>query len=296
VTAAVRVHLRGSIGARTIFRIPRTLVKIALTLDDVLGDWLPSLVPLPPGADGYLVTSLPQHLTGQLRSDGLRAIERQRYTRSYADLTGGYACYLEHFSSKTRSTLLRKQRRFADGAPDVRMYRTVTEIEAFDRLARPLAQRTYQERLLGAGLSDDLGRMRALAAEDAVRAFILFRDDEPAAYLYLPAQGRTLIYAYLGYDPELAALSPGNVLQLRALEMLMEERRFDRLDFTEGDGQHKAMFATGGVPCVDLLLLRPTLGNILAASGLTLFDGMVARLRGARDWPLVGPMVGRLRR
>lgn len=296
MNAATQVHLKGSIGARTIFRIPRNLVKVAFTLDDVLADVVPSLPHLPAGADGYQLTSLPDDLVHAFPNDRLRHIVRQRYTRRYADLTCGYAAYLDRFSSKTRSTLLRKQRRFSDGKPDIRLYRTVMEIEEFDRLARPLAQRTYQERLLGAGLSDGIERMRALAEADAVRAFILFRDGVPAAYLYLPAHGRTLIYAYLGYDPDLAALSPGNVLQLGALEMLMEEGRFDRLDFTEGDGQHKAMFATAGVPCVDLLLLRPTLGNLLAASSVTLFDRAVARLRGARNWPLVGPLVDSLRR
>lgn len=296
MTPVERIHLKGSIGARTIFRIPRDLVKIALTLDDVLAGMAPSLPPLPARADGYLLTSIPEYLAASMPDAGLRCVERQRYTRRYADLTLGYSAYLERFSSKTRSTLLRKQRRFAEGAPDIRVYRTVAEIEEFDRLARPLAQRTYQERLLGAGLSDHVDRMRALAADDAVRAFILFREGVPAAYLYLPAHGRTLIYAYLGYDPELAALSPGNVLQLGALELLMDESRFERLDFTEGDGQHKTMFATAGVPCVDLLLLRPTLGNLLASSSVTLFDGVVARLRGARDLPLIGPLVGSLRR
>lgn len=296
MTGAVRVHFKASIGARTIFRIPRDLVKVALTLDDVLADRVPALSRLPASADGYFLTSLPEHLVRLLPEEGLRRVERQRYIRRYADLTLGYSAYLDRFSSKTRSTMLRKQRRFADGLPDVRIYRTVEEMDEFDRLARPLAQRTYQERLLGAGLSDDVERMRTLAADDAVRAFILFREGIPAAYLYLPSDNGTLIYAYLGYDPELASLSPGNVLQLSALEMLMEEGRFDRLDFTEGDGQHKAMFATAGVPCVDILLLRPTLSNLMAASSVTVFDGAVARLRGVRNWPLVGPFVNSLRR
>lgn len=296
MNGVVRVDLKASIGARTIFRIPRALVKIPLTLDDVLADVPPALGVLPAHADGFLITSLPAHQVEFLAEGGLRRIERQRYTRRFADLAGGYAAYLEGFSSKTRSTLLRKQRRFDDGPPDVRMYRSVAELEEFDRLARPLAQRTYQERLLGAGLSDDIGRMRALAAEDAVRAFILFRDGNPAAYLYLPASGKTLVYAYLGYDPALASLSPGNVLQLSAFEMLMAEGRFDRLDFTEGDGQHKAMFATGGVECVDLLLLRPTIGNLFSASSVTLFDAGVARLKGVRRWPLLGPLVDSIRR
>lgn len=296
MTAAVRVDLAGRIGARTLFRIPRRLVRIGITLDEALAGAPPTLSDLPADAHGFLLTSLPERLFDAIGRDGLQPIVRQRYTRHFVDLTGGFDAYLAGFSSKSRATLLRKQRRFSEQSPDVRMYRTPAEIEAFERLARPLASRTYQERLLGAGLSDDLETMRSLAANDAVRAFILFRDDAPASYLYLPAKGRTLIYAYLGYDPDLAGLSPGNVLQLQALKMLMDEGRFDRLDFTEGDGQHKAVFATGGMACVDVLLLRPSLGNRAAAGCLDLFDRSVARLRGLGKLPLLQPLATAIRR
>jgi len=105
-----------------------------------------------------------------------------------------------------------------------------------------------------------------------VRAFLLFSEGRPVAYLYLPAAGATLIYAYLGYDPAFEDLSPGTVLQLEALKLLMAEGRFARLDFTEGDGQHKRLFATGGIPCVNVLLLSPGLVNRACIAALDGFD------------------------
>jgi hypothetical protein len=70
---------------------------------------------------------------------------------------------------------------------------------------------TYQERLLDAGLPagpEALERMRALARRDQMRGWLLFVDARPISYLYAPAEGDTLIYAFLGYDPEFAELSP----------------------------------------------------------------------------------------
>jgi CelD/BcsL family acetyltransferase involved in cellulose biosynthesis len=165
----------------------------------------------------------------------------------------------------------------------------------FHALARGLSARTYQERLLGAGLpegSEALAEMRALAQADRARAWLLFVDERPIAYLWAPAEGLTLIYAYLGYDPDFAEYSPGTVLQLEAMRELMAERKFRLFDFTEGEGQHKRLFATGGVDCVDLLLMRPTLANLLAGHTLNAFDGAVgAAKRVAGSGP-----AGRLRR
>jgi CelD/BcsL family acetyltransferase involved in cellulose biosynthesis len=96
------------------------------------------------------------------------------------------------------------------------------------------------------------------------------------SYLYTPADGDTLVYAYLGYDPEFAAHSPGAVLQLEALREAMEEGAFRLFDFTEGDGQHKRQFATGSIDCADLLLLRPSLSNRATMAALGTFHGAVS--------------------
>lgn len=299
MSAAIAYPLKFQVGARTLLTVRRRLVRKALSLEEVLQATPPALPALPADAHGYVVNSLPAALLPVLEAQfpELRAWVRQSYTRHHADLARGWDAYLAGFSSKTRSTLQRKVRRF--GEIDVRLYRTPEEIATFAELARDVSRASYQERLLDAGLPDapaDRARMADLAAHDRVRAFLLFRNDRPISYLYLPASGDTLIYAYLGFDPACSELSPGAVLQFAAMRMLMDEGRFARLDFTEGDGQHKRLFATGGVECVDLLLLRRTAGNRLATAALGGFDGAVASAKRLADRPALRSLAQAIRR
>ncbi len=274
------------VGAHTLWRVRRRLVRVPVSLAQGLAGGMPSLPPLDRASDGYLVTAAPAvHAQALGRPAGLIPFVRQSYRRCYAALDLGYDSYLAGFSAKTRSTLQRKLRRFADrsgGAIDLRAYATPEAMDEFYRHARSVSAKTYQERLLGAGLPEGreaLEGMRALARRDAVRAWLLFLEGEPVSYLYAPAEGDTLLYAYLGYDPACADLSPGTVLQLEAMRDLMAESRFRLFDFTEGEGQHKRLFSTGSIDCVDLLLLRPTLANRLIGHGLAAFDGAVAGVK-----------------
>ena len=191
------------------------------------------------------------------------------------------------FSAKTRSTLKRKLRKFQElsgGVIDWKAYRAPGEISAFLPLARGVSAKTYQERLLNAGLpgtpqfkEEALSR----AARDAVRAYILFLHGRPVSYLYLPVEDGSVIYAYLGYDPEVAEHSPGTVLQLLAMESLFAERRFTAFDFTEGAGQHKELFATRVEHCLDVLILRRTLSTAMlsaAHAGFIRIEAALARL------------------
>ena len=271
------------VGTRTLARIRRRLVRVPVSLEQALQGAAPQLPPLPRDADGYLIAALPVAARPILeRQTGLSPFVRQGYRRSYARLDGGFDAYLGRFSSKSRSTLKRKLRKLAEesgGTIDVRTYSTPDEAEVFHRLARPLSARTYQERQLGYGLPEGeeaLAEMRALAAQGAMRGWLLFLHGKPISYLYAPADGPTLVYAYLGYDPDHAQLSPGTVLQLEVMRMLMEEGRFALFDFTEGEGRHKQQFETGAIDCVDLLLLRPTVGNLAVACLLAGFDSAVA--------------------
>ena len=280
MTALVALPL--AVGPRTLFTIRRRLVRCGLGLAEALSGTLPELAPLSPDQDGYLVTSLPADRLDALKAahPSLRCIVRQRYQRSYVSLEGGFEAYWATFSAKHRSTLKRKLRRFAErsgGTLDLRCYCRPEEMEEFHRHARAVSALTYQEKLLDGGLPEDaLPAMRERAANDRIRGWILFLDGRPVSYLHAPAEGDTLIYAHLGYDPEFAQLSPGTVLQLEAIRALMDKGRFRLFDFTEGEGPHKQRFATGSVACVDLLLVRATFANIAAASILAGFDAAVA--------------------
>jgi CelD/BcsL family acetyltransferase involved in cellulose biosynthesis len=285
VAAAPRpTALSFQVGARTLLAVKRSLVRVGVSLEEAREGRLPVLPPLPNDAHGYVVTSLPEdRLEAMIYASGrMTGFVRQRYVRYFADLTGSYDGYLAKLSSNARQGVKRKAKKIAQvsgGAVEVRRYRTPTELQVFHDIARGIALRTYQEKLLGEGLPDSPAFVRAMlakAAADEVRAWLLLVAGEPAAYLYCPARGDTLIYEYVGHDPAYNELSPGAVLQMEAFRDLFEEGRFARFDFTEGEGQHKRQYSTGGVPCLDLLLLRPTLTNRVTMAALGGFNRAVA--------------------
>ncbi|HEX4693297.1 GNAT family N-acetyltransferase [Sphingomonas sp.] len=296
--------LKFQIGARTLASIRRDLVRVPLSLDDALAGQLPELPPLDSHADGYLVTSLPERQRAPLAwaTAGMIAFTRQLYTRRYADLTTGFDSYCERLSGNTRSAIKRKAKKVAaasGGTLDVRRFSTPEQFAEFHPIARSLALTTYQERLMGAGLPDTpafVQRMYAMAAEGNVRAWLLYVGGEAAAYLYCPIHDGTAIYEFVGHDPRFNDLSVGAVLQVEALRDLCDEPRVVRFDFTEGDGQHKRQFATGGIDCCDLLLLRATLPNRLAIAALATFDGGMAFAKSAVQRLGLHEMAKRVRR
>lgn len=294
--------LRLQIGARTIATIPRRLTRVALSLDQALAGVMPPLPSLDPAQDGYLVTSLPAGIDPDWRGV---LFERQRYTRYYVDLVAGEAAWREALSRQTRSTLKRKAKKLAaesGGMLDVRRFRSADDLAVFHPIARRLAEKTYQERLMGAGIPDDpawVAHMLASAGEDQVRAWLLYLGDCPAAYLWCGADGTgdgaTLRYDYVGHDPAWASLSPGSVLMEAALVDLFADR-FQRFDFTEGEGQHKRSMATGGIECRDMFMLRPSLANRGAVALVGGFDATMRVAKRLSASPALRGLAHRIRR
>ncbi len=284
MSTAAPLPLNFQIGARTLMAIQRRLQRVPLSLAEAREGRLPVLPPLLREAHGYSITSLPEDRQTAMAyaSSGMLPFVRQRYTRYYADIEGSFETYLQNLSANTRQGLRRKAKKIAEvsgGDLDVRAFRTPDEMEAFHDIGRRIALRTYQERLMGSGLPDTPEFIRAMlgkAAADEARAWLLHIAGEPAAYLYCPAQSDTLIYEYVGHDPAFNDFSPGAVLQLEAMRDIFEEGKWRCFDFTEGEGQHKRQLSTGGVACVDLLLLRPSLANRVTMAALGGFNQVVA--------------------
>jgi CelD/BcsL family acetyltransferase involved in cellulose biosynthesis len=221
--------------------------------------------------DGVLIRSHPIELPPprlRLRG-GLLWYCPAKYRRYWIDLRGSFADYTQKFSGKTRSTLGRKVRRFRESSgtePVIREFKRPEEMEEFFSVARTISEKTYQERLLDAGLpSTDAFRdgLIDLARRGRVRGFILSMGARPVAYLYCPIYKDTgiLLYSHLGYDPEFEHLSPGTVLQYLALERLFEEGETKLFDFLEGETPQKQLFATGNTLCADLYFFRLTPRN-----------------------------------
>lgn len=243
-------------------------LSVPCSLTVIESDAVPPFESLPAldGAQGYLLKGLAAPLDAAAFANRPGWFHRvlREYPRHFVDMTTSFDDYLAKFSGKTRSTLKRKVRKFQDlsgGTIDWREYRSKDELAAFLPLATELSAKTYQERLLDAGLPDT-GAFRTkaldLAAQGDVRAYLLFLNAKPVSYLYLPLAGTCAVYAYLGYDPAFAEHSPGTVLHLLATERLFADPAVAMFDFTEGAGQHKQLFATHTKQCVDVVLMKST--------------------------------------
>lgn len=193
----------------------------------------------------------------------------QCFPRHYIDMAQSFDAYKQKFSGKTLATLRRKVKKFTEHGNDRVRWERFTAADSMDRfwaLARQVSAKTYQERLLDAGLPEDLAYLqqaKQLAMADNVRAFLLFDGERPVSYLFCPIREGIVEYAFLGYDPAYLRLSVGTVLQWFALESLFEEQRFRYFDFTEGESAHKRLFATCHLDCANIALLTPTLGHHL---------------------------------
>lgn len=228
-----------------------------------VGDALPA--PPGDGSDCYLFHSYPiSEVPPALRVEGGRLIYTPKtFPNYFVDLAldGGFEQYLQGFSSKTRSTLRRKVRRFAEAGPDGtldwRVYRTPAEIDQFLGAAVGLSERTYQARLLDCGLPTEPEFRESaldLARQGLAYGFMLFLGSRPVAYVFSQRRGGVVSYDYVGHDPEFNSLSPGTVLQYQLLEYLFSDPDANVFDFTEGEGAHKALFATGHRLCAKSLV------------------------------------------
>jgi hypothetical protein len=225
-------------------------------------------VPLDRSVRGAIVWSQP--IDGKLpefvrTADYLIYVPRQ-YDHFYVDLTIGRDKYLQRFSARSRSTLKRKVRKFAEldgGRCHWRAYRSSAEIVEFYTLARRVSAVSYQERLLGAGLpaaAGYLNELREMADAGRVIGYLLFQGQKPVAYLLCPIESdQAVIYGHVGFDPAYRALSPGTVLLALVLEALLDSGRYRIFDFTEGEAEHKRYFSTNSYRSADIFIFRRSL-------------------------------------
>lgn len=232
---------------------------------------IPPPDPLHGNSQGFLVRSVQvaeQQLIPQRIQDYICYVPYQ-YSRYYIDMQQSFEEYKSKFSSKTISTInrkIRKYTKFCNGHLSWKIYNSVNEMDEFYQLARIISEKTYQEKLYDEGLPDSdkfLNEMKLLSQQGNIQAFILFHENKPVSYLYCPVSDHTLIYAYVGYDPDYTKHSVGIILQWHALEFLFQERSFHFFDFTEGESEHKKLFSTHNLRCANVFFIRYNLYNII---------------------------------
>jgi hypothetical protein len=302
-----RVPLKFGVGDRVLFAHHLRLQVRSMGLGEVakaLESPQPPDAALMPGCQGYFVRALPVacELPRFDRMAGWLRYVTTQYSHYYIDLSGGLEAYRAKFSSKSRSTITRKVRKYTEhcgGELKWHLYDQPEVMPEFHRLARQVSIKTYQERLLDAGIPDGsqfVAHLVSLARIGQVRGYILFHQDRPTAYLCCPVQGNAFIYLYQGYDPEYMILSVGTVLQWLALEDIFARPTVPYFDFTEGTSEHKRLFSTHELRCANVMFVRPTWSKrswlrLHAASQ----DGSAWLGRKAQEWGIKAKLTKLLR-
>lgn len=287
-----RVALRFLLGEIRLFATQFSMFTLNAHFTDLLGNpeqAAMAIEQIPPTADGFLVRSLPVQEAPRrllLLPDSIQYVPTQ-YQRFYIVIQSSFEEYLRKFSSKSRNTLRRKVRRFAEssgGQADWREYRTVEEMRQFYGVALQISALTYQERLLKAGLPMDPGfqtEVLELASRGLTRGYLLYYRGRAIAYMLCTLTNTGVsLYQYVGYDPGFRSWSPGTVLFCLVFEKLFSQRDSRIFDFTEGEGDQKRFFATASIRCADVYHFRRSgrvLFLVVLHSGLDLLSRAIVQ-------------------
>jgi hypothetical protein len=193
---------------------------------------------------------LPVRLAQQFGARGGR-VEIKTFDSFRVDLGGTFTKYQRRrFSSKTRNTIRRKLRAFADengGDDRFELCTAVDQVDSFLNRAEAIARRSYQWRQghhVARSTTAMRSRLAYLAERGCFRGYLLSAGSTPVAYCIGSVYGGKFDYEVPGFDERFSRLSPGIVLLDRILADLFEAQVADHLDFGAGPGEYKRMFAT----------------------------------------------------
>jgi hypothetical protein len=190
------------------------------------------------------------------------------------------ADYWNGVSGQTRYQARRAARRL----PHVmRRFTTPREVDTFLACTAYISPRSWQGQRLGPrlGLSEEYrAHFTALARLGALRAYVLYHHDQPAAFLYGWQWNGHFSYEEVGYDQALADFSPGRVLLHRVIEDMIADRCPDIVDFGCGDARYKRSYSNDESASGPVVLAPRSLKTQLW-SGLCHTRGVVDRgMRG----------------
>lgn len=166
--------------------------------------------------------------------------------------------YWTKFSSKTRNTFRRKQKKI--GTTRLVRITEPDQIAEFLDAAHTISKRTWQSEKLGLRIHNNDAELRfftLLAARQSLRSYLLFVDEKPAAFLIGTQHQGLFNYEEVGYDRDFADRSPGQVLLLQVLEELLSNNPPRVFDFGGGTADYKQLFATTSSMSGNLWLVPP---------------------------------------
>lgn len=170
------------------------------------------------------------------------------------------ADYWAKFSSKTRNTFKRKQKKI--GTTRLERVTHPDQVAEFLATAHAISRRTWQSEKLGLRIHNNHAELRlftVLAMHGWLRSYLLFVDGQPAAFLIGTQHLGLFSYEEVGYDRDLADRSPGQVLLLQVLDDLCRHDPPRVFDFGGGAADYKQLFATTSSTSGNVWLVAPGL-------------------------------------
>ncbi len=164
--------------------------------------------------------------------------------------------WTQQFSGPTRRTLKKKLKKFAH---EIRYFTKSDDVEPFLARAHELSAKSWQGKRLGLRIRND-ERERALwgqvARLGAFRSYVLEHEGRPVSFGLGAQWNGHYFFEEMGFDAELADLSPGTVLTARILEDLIARDTPRFFDFGYGDGPYKHYFGNRQTASGPVLLVR----------------------------------------
>jgi CelD/BcsL family acetyltransferase involved in cellulose biosynthesis len=190
----------------------------------------------------------------------------QKHHRS--DLSSGFDAFLAARSKGTRWRMRKRLRRLDDPEAKMEVRRIGPDDDAAEacRLLDGIAATSYQ-RGIGVGFADDpLHRalMGWAVSGGPYRAWVLYLDGRPVAYLNGVPHDGTFHLFETAFDPSVAAEDPGSILLARVLQELASEPGIRGFDYGYGDAQYKQTLSDESWDEIDIL------GFAVRPRGLTL--------------------------
>ncbi|MCB2223853.1 MAG: GNAT family N-acetyltransferase [Actinobacteria bacterium] len=200
---------------------------------------------LPPGAR-FRFDSLPaeaaEPLADGLADGGVATLSTRHEAAAVVALDEGYDGWLGGLRGKDRHEVRRKGRRFAEVLGDPALVHGRDGFDEFVRMHRLAGGR--KGRFMDGGME---GFFRALLDVPGAVVSVLEGGGRPAAAAFGFEDGGAYYLYNSGYDPELAAASPGVVLVERLIARAAGAGR-TRFDFLKGDEAYKFRMGASARP------------------------------------------------